>query len=165
MLTDHYDHLYALGQTLLVISFALAPTILVALASLVQVDHPTFQFVWGEAKETFEKGELLMISTSILGPITYLAMTEQGPNMESLLNKKSILYACITILILSSAAYMLIVDEQKVNNIFSVSLYLFIPTVVIYYFVAAYQNVRVPPFDLKKSAQRRAKKLTSGWEK
>ena len=157
------DHKYAFIQLIIVTLFALFPTLLFTFWGFL-FQEITVDNILLEAGETIKHGELFMVCTSLLGPVAYMAITEQGPNQEPLLNKTEFWIFTLIIIALSSVAYM---ATQKyadtVKNATMVSIIFLGMSLFLFYLANVYQNVRSPIVDLKRDAKKKSKEISRGW--
>lgn len=138
------DHWHASGQLIFTIFFALLPSILFGFYDYVLAGN--MQQSWLAINKTISHGELFMVSASLLGPISYLALFD-SKKLDPFPNRSSIIFTSIAILIFTSVGYIAVnkASQNIVPNVsINMSVVMLLLTIFLVYLISVYQNSRMP---------------------
>lgn len=162
------DHWHAIGQLIFTIFFALLPSILFGFYDYVLAGN--LEQSWNAVKKTISHGELFMVSASLLGPITYLALFDFKKN-DPFPNRSSIIFVSIAILIFTAVGYIAV---NKTSESFipvvsiNMSFVVLLMTIFLVYLISVYQNSRMREITekyLRKQQEEKSEGYIDHWKK
>lgn len=156
--TKLQDHWVTAGQLVFMIFFALLPSLLFGFYDYVLNGeiHKAIEAI----KQTISHGELFMISASLLGPISYLALFD-NKTIDPFPNRTSIIFTTIAILIFSSVAYIAVnkLNGDSISDIsINISVIFLGLAIFMVYLITVYQNSRLPDINEMSLRQQEADK-------
>lgn len=160
---DHWD---VTGQIIFTLFFALLPSLLFGFYDYV---------ITGETKcaisaiyKTIEHGELFMISASLLGPISYLALVDDK-TIDPFPNRTSIIFTTMAILIFVSIGYIALnkSDATNASEAIEVSIWMLLITVFMVYLISVYKNARAPKLTeqtIRTQQEQKSETFITNWQ-